>query len=247
MTVPSVHPVHFRRRQLHHLLRRSIDLLFPPRCVACSRMGTWFCGDCLASVEPIPQPICPCCGRPAPGGRLCAHCQERPTRLDGLRSVAVHAGALRQAIHHLKYRRRRELAAPLGQMLFAYWQRAGLPGDLIIPVPLHASRQKERGFNQAGLLAGVLAESARLPLNETDLIRTRATPSQVGLGSAERRANVQGAFVWTGGGLDGVRVLLIDDVCTSGATLEACALALREGGVDSVWALTLARPLELLD
>ena len=129
-------------------------------------------------------------------------------------------------------------------MLFAYWQEAKLPGELIIPVPLHTSRQRERGYNQAAFLVTELAERAQMPMNEKDLVRTRATPPQVGLGANERKANVQGAFAWTGSALRGVGVLLVDDVCTTGATLEACALALRQSQAGSVWALTLARPLD---
>jgi len=156
--------------------------------------------------------------------------------------VAIHDGALRQAIHHLKYKRRRELAPILGQMLFDYWNATRLPADLVIPVPLHASRLKERGFNQAGLLAHALSGPARLTLDETHLIRCRPTPPQVGLGAQERQTNVKDAFAWMGNELTGVRVLLIDDVCTTGATLQASAQALRQAGAASVWALTLARP-----
>jgi ComF family protein len=206
-------------------------------------MGTWFCSDCLVSVQPVPTPICPQCGRPTPGERLCSQCRSNPGQLDGIRSVALHTGALRQAIHHFKYQRRRELADTLGLMLFDYWQKADIPADLVLPVPLHPSRQKERGYNQAALLAGVLAAQAQLPLNQTGLTRTRATAPQVGLGVEERKANVQDAFRWTGDGLKGVCVLLIDDVCTTGATLQACAKVLRRGGADLIWALTLARPL----
>lgn len=231
-----------RRGQLSDWLRRGLDLLFPPRCVVCSQLGTWFCTDCLASVKLVPQPVCPRCGQPMPREGLCSKCRTNPPQLDGIRSVAVHCGAMRQAIHHFKYRRRQELADPLGQMLFGYWREANLAVDLVVPVPLHSSRQKERGYNQATLLAGVLAEKAELTLNATGLTRTRATAPQVGLGADERAANVHNAFLWMDGGLDDVRVLLIDDVCTTGATLEACGLALRRSGAKSVWALTLARP-----
>jgi ComF family protein len=158
-----------------------------------------------------------------------------------VRSVAIHDGALRQAIHHLKYRRRRELADALGQLLATYWQQAGLRADLVIPVPLHASRQKERGYNQAALLAHGLTAHVPLTLNETDLIRTRNTAPQIELKAQERKRNVRDAFVWKGGRLDSVRVLLIDDVCTTGSTLGACAPVLRQAGAESVWALTLAR------
>lgn len=193
-------------------------------------------------MELVPQSICPRCGRPASDDRLCFQCQTDPIQLDGVRSVAIHDGALRKAIHHLKYYGRRELVSTLGQMLCDYWQGANLPVDVVIPVPLHVSRLRERGFNQAGELARALARHVPLALNETHLVRTRATAPQVELGARERQANVQDAFAWTGGRLDGVRVLLIDDVCTTGATLEACGAALRQAGAELVWALTLARP-----
>jgi ComF family protein len=165
--------------------------------------------------------------------------------LDGIRSVALHDGVLRKAIHAFKYQGRRELAEPLGRMLFTYWQEAHLPADLVVPVPLHANRQRERGYNQSALLARVLARQARLELDEVHLVRTRATPPQVGLSADKRKTNVKDAFSWAGGVLEGCAVLLVDDVCTTGATLEACALALRGGGAQAVWALTLARPHEV--
>lgn len=225
-------------------LRRGLDLFFPPRCVACSRIGTWLCDDCLASIEPVPEPICPRCGRSVLAQGLCGLCQRHPVQLKRIRSVGIHDGALRQAIHHLKYLRRREVADTLGRMLSSYWQDADLPADLVVPVPLHPSRQKERGYNQAGLLASVFADTAQLPLDEAHLIRIRATPPQVGLGIKERKLNVKDAFCWTSAALEGISVLLIDDVCTTGATLEACATALQRGGAQSVSALTLARPRE---
>jgi ComF family protein len=129
-------------------------------------------------------------------------------------------------------------------MLYAYWLKERIPADLIVPVPLHPSRKKERGFNQADLLADVLAQLTGLRLNTKHLVRTRATPPQVGLGIEDRKANVQDAFAWTGDGLDDRLVLLVDDVCTTGATLQSCAQVLRQQGVRSVWALTLARPFE---
>lgn len=223
-------------------LRRGLDVLFPPRCVSCSRLGTWFCRDCQASVEPIPAPICDRCGQSTGSGDLCSRCRIEPIRLEGIRSVAIHGGALQQAIHDFKYERRRELADTLGQMLYDYWRMLDLHVDLVLSVPLHPDRQKERGFNQSGLLAAVLSAHAQLPLDESHLVRTRATAPQVGLATQEREVNVQGAFEWTGDDLEGVRVLLVDDVCTTGATLEACAQPLRSRGANSIWALTLTRP-----
>jgi ComF family protein len=238
------------RGQLSHWLQRGLDLLFPPRCVACSQGGSWFCPACQASVERLAPPICSHCGRPVsdderliqtPSGRLCFQCQTSPLPLDSIRSVAVHDGAIRQAIHHLKYRRRRELAGALGQLLASICQEEHAPTDVVIPVPLHASRQRERGYNQAALLAQGLVACVPCALNETDLIRTRDTAPQVGLKARERKSNVHDAFVWRGASLDDVGVLLVDDVCTTGATLGACALALRRAGASSVRAVTLSR------
>lgn len=229
------------RGRLSDWLQRGLDVLFPPHCVACSQVGTWLCQGCLASVERVSPPLCPQCGRPTTRESLCPQCRSNSSYLDGIRSAAIHDGALRQAIHHLKYKRRRELAPILGHILLDCWNATRLPADLVTPVPLHTSRLKERGFNQAGLLAHTLVEQARLALDETHLVRSRPTAPQVGLGAQDRQANVKDAFTWTGDDLTGVRVLLIDDVCTTGATLQASAQALRQAGAASVWALTLAR------
>lgn len=122
-----------------------------------------------------------------------------------------------------------------------YWLTHATQSDMIVPVPLHSRRRRKRGFNQAALLAEKLSERAELAMDATTLVRHRATASQVGLDVKQRKSNVRDAFRCTTDRLTHRRVLLIDDVCTTGSTLEACALALRKGGVDSVEALTLAR------
>ncbi len=224
------------------LWQHALDLLFPPRCVACAKVGGWFCSDCQASIDYVRQPICPLCGYPSPGDeKLCRRCQTQALQLDGLRSVAFHDKALRQAIHHLKYRQRTELARPLGQMLARYWQDVGLQADLIVPVPLHPARRQERGYNQAALLARELGRLVERPVDEGQLVRVRATAPQVELDADERRNNVAGAFAWRGPALDSGQVVLVDDVCTTGSTLQASAVALRQANVGPVWALTLAR------
>jgi ComF family protein len=118
-----------------------------------------------------------------------------------------------------------------------------LPIDVIVPVPLHAARLRERGYNQAALLAKHLSIATNIPLVEDGLVRTRATASQMTLKAAERKINVQDAFGCSDGRMARQRVVVIDDVCTTGATLEACAQALFQAGAVSVWALTLARAL----
>lgn len=122
----------------------------------------------------------------------------------------------------------------------AYWSAHPMPADVVVPVPLYPARLKERGFNQAALLARELAQQSGLAMNKQTLIRHRSTASQVGLDAEQRKENVRNAFRCTDDALSGKRVLVIDDVCTTGSTLGACAAALHAGGADSVRALTLA-------
>ena len=225
------------------LLADLLDLIFPPRCVVCRRPGAWFCPGCLSQVEWIVPPLCPHCGEPLRGGPLCPRRGHHLALLDGLRSAAWYDGGLRVAIHQYKYRGLRALAEPLGDLLLQAWRRDPPPVDLLMPVPLHARRSRERGFNQAALLAHYLSRGAGLSLDTSSLRRIRYTSSQVDLSAGQRLANVQGAFAYCGGpSLEGRRVCLIDDICTTGATLQACAAALREAGAGTVWAFTLARP-----
>jgi ComF family protein len=153
----------------------------------------------------------------------------------------IFEGPLRQAIHHLKYSGRSSLAEPLGRFLTECWIAGPLPADLIVPVPLHKARLHERGYNQSTLLARQLARASGLPLAEEALKRIRATTPQVSLNAIEREANVRDAFEAHANLVVGRRILLVDDVCTTGATLDACSRALKQGGATSVWALTLAR------
>ena len=239
-----------RRAWLGKLKIFTLDLLFPPHCAGCQRLGAWLCADCLDAVEVIAPPVCQHCGLPLSGSqierhaRICTRCQVSPIQLDGLRAYAFHGGSLRKAIHQFKYEDLRGLAPLLGQLMADGWNRLA-PGDVsfdaIVPVPLHRSRQKERGYNQSALLARELGHCLELPVIEDAVVRSRATAPQVDLGAQARRANVRNAFRCQGNRLGGKRVLLVDDVCTSGATLESTCLALRGAGVSSVWACTLAR------
>ncbi len=223
------------------LLGSLLNLLFPPRCVVCRQVGTWLCPECVHRLPTLSGPVCHRCGTPITNGMFCRTCQEAPLRLEGIRSLAPYRGPARAAIHYLKYRHARELADPLGELMAQYWRQNPLPAEVIVPVPLHPSRLRKRGYNQAALLAWALSRRIGLPMNEDALCRVRATASQMRLKAADRRRNVEDAFCCTTDQLSGRPVLLVDDVCTTGATLEACADALREGGVREVWALTLAR------
>jgi ComF family protein len=225
----------------------ALDLLFPPHCAVCEGFGAWLCADCIAKIEPIEPPVCQLCGLPWIGANhaaICSRCQSSPPQLDGLRSYAMHDGPLRRAIHQFKYEDLGELAGPLGRLMAEGWKRLaprGLELHAIVPVPLHRHRQRQRGYNQAALLARELGARLGLPVLENTVIRSRATAPQVNLNAEARRTNVRDAFLCTGSGIAGKRLLLVDDVCTSGATLESVSLALRGAGAASVWACTLTR------
>ena len=224
------------------------DLFFPPRCVGCARAGFVFCHQCAQAVAPVVDPICPHCGRPQRQPvSLCQSCQDRGWDVfQFIRPATIFRDPLRPAIHALKYLGQPELAAPLARYLIAVAQqppwREVLPEiDGVVPVPLHAQRLAERGYNQSALLAGAFAQHMGLPLAESWLSRARQTRSQVGLNAAERQQNVADAFS-ADSVVAGKRLLLIDDVFTTGATLAACAQALRQAGAVAVYGLVLSTP-----
>lgn len=230
------------------VLQTLLDTIFPPRCAACQHRGAELCASSLAQVRTIQPPYCQHCHTPLqPGYGTCRNCQYHRLRLHGLRVAGRYEGTLRTCIHAFKYKGYRRLADPLGLLLVDAYKKFQLQADIIIPVPLHAERIRERGYNQAQLLAQVCATHLHLPLETTLLKRIRATPAQALLKQKERQQNVAGAFACTLSGdtqpLRGSRVLLIDDVCTTGATLEASAAPLLAAGAQVVWGLVLARPL----
>ena len=228
-------------KRFHPLRQALLDLVFPPRCAACHRSGAWLCADCQAAIPPMPTPVCARCGRPIRRPGLCSLCHREPPPLSAIRAAAVFGGPLRPAIHCLKYKGQRDLAQPLGALMARAWPGDLMPGDCLIPVPLHPGRERERGYNQARLLAEALGQEVRLPVIPHALHRTRATQPQVHLDAQTRRVNVAAAFSAGEANLRGRRPVLVDDDCTTSATLAACAQALWQAGVTDVWAYTLAR------
>lgn len=223
------------------------DLVFPPRCVGCDAAGAALCDACAQAVIPAAGPLCARCGRlRAAAGATCLLCAQPTHVLTRVRAAALHAGVMRAAIHALKYDDGRHLATPLARYLTAAWHAPAwdeLRGavDVVAPVPLHASRVQERGYNQSALLAAAFCRQNGLAYRPHALARVRATQSQVGLDAAQRAENVAAAFA-ADPVLRGAHLLLIDDVYTTGATLNACAHAALTGGASSVSALTLALP-----
>lgn len=216
-----------------------LDLFFPSRCIICRKVGEWFCVSCQSRIEKINPPICERCGRPLETD-LCPSCQKIPIHIDGVRALAFFQGVMRDAIHRFKYDGRRELAPIFGDMLKTYLSLCPIPVDAIIPVPLFPAHERRRGYNQSLLLANELGAQLNLPVLASSLRRVRPTHPQYNLNARERRDNVKAAFA-ADACVAGMRVLVLDDVCTTGATMDECSIALRAGGARSVWGLALAR------
>lgn len=218
-----------------------LDWLLPPRCGGCRALGAWLCAACRSRVRWLQEPLCRRCGRELEFARSSCGCRKRLRTLSRIRAAAAYEGPLERAIHRFKYDGWRVLAPALAGLMADRLATAAPPGATIVAVPLHAGRQRARGYNQSELLAAELRRRFGLRAPSGRLTRLRDTPPQVGLDRPRRQTNVEGAFGWRGAPLGREPVILVDDVATTGATLEACAAALREAGAGAVHGLTLAR------
>ena len=247
------------------LLDGLADAIFPARCPGCARLyhrrgageaetghgavlADCFCLPCSRQWTPVKSPLCTRCGMVFTSregvDHWCGRCLDRPGAFARARAVGIYDGSLRAAIHALKFKGQTRLADPLSQLLLAgyrrYWQDGEI--DVIAPVPLHRKRFRQRGFNQAYLLMHSWGLSGGTKVVRDLLVRIRATAPQTGLDRRQRRINIKRAFaVNRRGASTGQRVLLIDDVLTTGATIEACAAVLLQDGARRVDVLTLAR------
>ena len=226
---------------LSRIGRLALDLLYPPRCALCGSGGTFLCEDCIETLPRTDGTRCDRCWLPIRGSH-CFACAEHPTRLERLRATYRYEGPVRRLVHAFKFGGQSCLAPTLGCVLAATSEQHGLAADVIVPVPLTGSRKRTRGYNQALLLATDLSKLTGAPVVEA-LHRGGHSQTQAGSASAaQRRSNVEDVFSFSKGrDVGGAHVLLIDDVATTGATLDACAGVLLDGGAASVSALTLAR------
>ena len=218
-----------------------LDLLLPARCGVCGRLGQWLCSGCRDGCRRLEEPLCPRCGLELPYQGSSCGCRRRLRNLRRLRAAAAYEGPLEDAIHRLKYEGWRPLARPLAGLIADRIAVDGLAASVLVPVPLHPARLEARGFNQADLLAGELRRRLRLVQAPGRLVRVRDTAPQVGLDRVRRAENVLDAFQWDGQDLDGAAVAVVDDVATTGATLEACAAALRRAGAGPITGLAVGR------
>jgi ComF family protein len=213
---------------------RLLDLALPPVCAGCGSEGAAICAACRPSVATRIR---------LPPGTALGLAEGPPDPLLQLEWCSPFAGTTRRALHALKYSGERRLAVPLGAAVADRWRRAGAGGELLVPVPVHEGRRRERGYDQAALIAEAAAARLGLPWRNA-VIRTRATTAQYRLDRRHRASNVADAFVVAPGARTSVAgrwVILVDDVVTTGATLCASARALLDAGASAVSAVTVAR------
>ncbi len=242
----------FDRLTFYRAKRAVLDMLYPRSCIGCGAPAPetfrHVCWDCWSDAARIEPPFCRLCGDPVAGavdhGFVCYACAADKPFFDGARSAARYAGVVGEALRMLKYEKALWLAPDMAELLQGCL-RAEYPDrkfDLVVPVPLHHVRRRDRGYNQSAVLAAELGRRIGCRSMPGMLRRNRPTTTQTNLTASQRLSNVENAFQsrranW----LAGRRVLLVDDVMTTGATVNACAKALKQGGATSVHVLTVAR------
>ncbi|HEY6873397.1 MAG TPA: ComF family protein [Geobacteraceae bacterium] len=237
------------------LLKAFFDILFPPLCHGCKSFipdagELHLCPACLAGSPAIDSPLCTVCGLPfaTEGGidHCCGGCHEEPPPFAAARAAVVFDGPVRELVHRFKYGKKVQHSRPLGLLAARQLDEfaAASEADLLIPVPLHVKRLRQRGFNQAVLLGEILAKRWRLPLSRNDLRRIRWTEPQINLSAAQRQGNVRGAFaVHDPAAVRDRRIILVDDVYTTGSTVAECARTLKKAGAEAVFVVTVARAM----
>lgn len=240
------------------LVQELALFIYPPTCPGCGNplhpgRPEHFCSDCSRTLEFISEPYCPVCGVPyaeeIPNPHLCGDCLAGIHSFDRARSTGSYRGSLREVLHRFKYGGRTSLARPLAHMLIAPGEHLARLHkiDRIIPVPLHSKRLRQRGFNQASLLARRLGSALKISVDYASLQRSRWTEPQTGLSRRQRATNVKGAFsLKSNKNVKGKGILLVDDVLTTGETVNQCVRVLKkDGGAKEVVVLTVARTVEI--
>ncbi len=236
---------------LRRALSAGVDLFLPPACLLCGQLlppgfdPQEFCAECQASMPPLGRSHCSCCSQPFPASssqHLCATCLQRPPAFSIVHAACSYQERVKDAIHQLKYRNQVNLAEPLGKLLGKSLEVAevSFKPDCIIPVPLHPGRLKKRGYNQALEISRPLARKMQCPIDTALLQRTLKTPPQQGLTAAERRSNLRNAFIVTTT-TSARKILLVDDVMTTGETVRECSRVLMKNNIAEVQVAVIGR------
>jgi competence protein ComFC len=234
MTIVSRHSI------LPRLGRLALDLLYPPRCALCRRQGSFLCDGCRGALPRADGDRCPTCWLPW-DRRFCAACDAHPPAFSSLRAPYRYEGDVRTLVRAFKFGNFSALASRLGEPMVLMIEQTAFP-DVLVPVPLSRRHQRERGYNQALILTRVIATYRDVPVVQALRRTSQGVPQSLTSEASSRRENVRDAFaVSRPSAVKGRRVLIVDDVATTGATLDACARVLLEAGADRVDALTFAR------
>ena len=229
--------------RIQRLAWNGVDLLFPPYCGGCGKSGKRWCEECQSRVPYVQDPFCQTCGIPTKQKQICEKCKVNPPTYQMMRSWAVFDGPVQNALHTLKYRRNIGIGDALALQMKNFARLLNWKVDLLVPVPLGKNRLKERGYNQVGLVAHPLACEIGLTYAPNALWKSRETRSQVGLSVSQRRENVYKAYQASPEIVKHKSILLMDDVATTGSTIQSCTQALLDAGALDVYALTIARAL----
>ena len=221
----------------------ALDVVFPIDCMGCGARGCFICSACAEGMPKVERPFCTVCANPGVAG-ICAWCQAHAPSIDAIRSpyLYVPSSPIYRAITSLKYGGMRSIAPELAELLHSFWNRRRTADpDIIVPVPTHPSRVRQRGYSQAFLIAHELGRRMKVPVGADTLARVKNAPSQLETESREDRwTNVQGGFR-SRSHIDGANILLVDDLVTTGSTASACAAALKMAGARRVIGLSVAR------
>ena len=220
---------------------RLLMWFFPPRCLGCGIHGANLCADCAAAAERISGFVCRRCGKPLGADNVCPLCSRlEKIYFERVRSAFAYEDLIREAIHQFKFKRKLELSLLFANEIFSVYLTQKWSIDLVVPTPISRERRNERGYNQTEWVARTFAIRAELPYSATGLQKLRETESQSSLNEAERRRNLDGAFEAERITVQGKLILVVDDVLTTGTTMNECARALKKAGAGSVYGLTIA-------
>jgi len=247
--------------KIKKFINQILDIIFPIQCLGCRQEGRWVCKSCASKINITQESACLFCHQKTLHGEICQACCVKYSLTGILIAASYEQELVKKAIKTLKYRFVKDIAQELSRLLILFlWEKIkpvkflkeigiknipdiflNFEDTVIIPVPLHSRRERWRGFNQAKALALPVAEEFSLPINTTDLRRVRYTSSQAQLSANDRRSNLKDSFIWQGESLVNKNIILIDDVATTGSTLEECAKILKKHQAGEVWGLVVAK------